>query len=62
MNRARDPAAMTPAAVKAELAAILAAGWWRVFTNQTELADRGSHEPLCASAVDGAQISHEEQP
>lgn len=49
-----------PADVQAELAAILARGWWRLVINQGELAVHSANEPLCASAVDGAQIPREE--
>jgi hypothetical protein len=62
MTRLPDPAAMSPADRQAELARILAAGFWRLAINQTELASPTQHEPSCASAVDGAQIPHEETP
>jgi hypothetical protein len=57
-----DPTAMTPEARQAELARILAAGWWRLVINQKELDVLSEHEPSCAIAVDCAQIPHEEQP
>jgi hypothetical protein len=60
MNTVPDPAAMPPAARQAEVAEILARGWWRVWLSRTALDALPPIEPSCASAVDAAQIPPEE--
>ena len=60
MNRPPDPAAMPPAAVQAELAVIMARGWWRVWLSRTAVDALPPIDPSCANAVDAAQIPHEE--
>jgi len=60
VNRPPDPPAMDPADRQAEIARILARGWWRVWLSRNSLDALAPKLPSCASAVDAAQIPHEE--
>lgn len=51
MTRPPDPAGMSPADVQAELAAIFARGWWRMWLCRKRLDDLASNERACANPV-----------